>query len=78
MLADFIVFIMVYDVLISVSFNCGRGLSIYDSNSSLNMEGNLRSWVFKIFESSYVMSLSDFDFFKCCNIRDCVCNTVDK
>lgn len=24
------------------------------------------------------MSLSDFDFFKCCNIRDCVCNTVDK
>lgn len=78
LLADSTASIMAYDALTSASLNCGRGLSTYDSNSSLNMEGNPRSWASKTSESSQAMSLSDPDLSKCCNIRDCACNTADK
>lgn len=76
LLADSTASIMVYDALTLSSLHCGRGMSTYDSNNSLNNEGNPRSWAAKTSESSQAMSLSDPDLSKCCNIRDCACNTA--
>ncbi|XP_061189651.1 protein retinal degeneration B-like isoform X2 [Saccostrea echinata] len=75
LLADSTGSLMAYDALTMPGLHYGRGLSTYDSNNSLN-ESNPRCSIVRTSDSSHQLSLSDPDLSKCCEIKDCVCNTV--
>nr|XP_022338913.1 protein retinal degeneration B-like isoform X2 [Crassostrea virginica] len=75
LLADSTASIMAYDALTQASLHCGRGLSTYDSNNSLNTETTVRSSVVKPAEPRHLLSLSDPDLSQNCEIKDCACNT---
>jgi hypothetical protein len=66
---------MAYDALTMSGLHFGRGLSTYDSNTSLNNESNPRCSIVRTSESSnHQLSLSDPDL-SVSEIKDCTCNT---
>ncbi|XP_056002501.1 protein retinal degeneration B-like isoform X4 [Ostrea edulis] len=75
LLADATGSLMAYDALTMSGLHFGRGLSTYDSNTSLNNESMPRCSIVKTSDSNHQLSLSDPDLSKC-EIKDCACNTT--